>query len=91
MILATLKAVVEDGRPKFGTRIMYWMFGKMGFVLPARTRVEALADVTTASETNEGRRGVPRRLLLPRRFRAERAQWPLPLPLPFPLPLGLAT
>ena len=40
MILETLKAVVEDGRPKFGTRVMYWMFGKMGFVLPARTRVE---------------------------------------------------
>ena len=39
-ILETLKAVVEDGRPKFGTRVMYWMFGKMGFVLPARTRVE---------------------------------------------------
>ena len=30
MILATLKAVVEDGR-RVGTRIMYWMFGKMGF------------------------------------------------------------
>ena len=40
MILETLKAVVEDGRPKLGTRVMYWMFGKMGFVLPARTRVE---------------------------------------------------
>jgi uncharacterized protein YndB with AHSA1/START domain len=40
MILDTLKAVVEEGRPKFGTRVMYWMFGKMGFVLPARTRVE---------------------------------------------------
>ena len=40
MILEMLEAVVEDGRPKFGTRVMYWMFGKMGFVLPARTRAE---------------------------------------------------
>lgn len=40
MILNTLKSVVETGRPSFGTRVMYWMFGKMGFVLPARTRAE---------------------------------------------------
>lgn len=40
MILNTLKAVVETGKPAFGTRVMYWLFGKMGFVLPARTKVE---------------------------------------------------
>lgn len=39
-ILSTLKAVVETGRPSLGTRIMYWMFDRAGFVLPARTRVE---------------------------------------------------
>ncbi len=35
-ILETLKAVVETGRPKFGTRVMYALFAKMEFVLPAR-------------------------------------------------------
>jgi uncharacterized protein YndB with AHSA1/START domain len=37
-ILATLKAVCETGRPALGTRLMYWMFGHMEFMLPARTR-----------------------------------------------------
>jgi hypothetical protein len=40
MILKTLKAVVETGRPPFGTRLMYALFGVLGFVLPKRTRVE---------------------------------------------------
>lgn len=40
MILNTLKAVVETGKPSFGTRLMYWLFGKMGFMLPARTKAE---------------------------------------------------
>lgn len=40
MILKTLKAVVETGRPPFGTRLMYWMFDHMEFVLPKRTRSE---------------------------------------------------
>lgn len=35
-ILETLKAVVEDGRPKFGTRLMYAVFSKMEFALPKR-------------------------------------------------------
>jgi uncharacterized protein YndB with AHSA1/START domain len=39
-ILNTLKAVVEDGRPPFGTRVLYALFGVLGFVLPARTRAE---------------------------------------------------
>ena len=39
-ILNNLKAIVEDGRPPFGTRLMYGAFGAMEFVLPARTKVE---------------------------------------------------
>lgn len=35
-ILETLKAVVEQGRPKFGTRMMYALFSKMEFMLPKR-------------------------------------------------------
>jgi uncharacterized protein YndB with AHSA1/START domain len=38
MIVNTLKAICETGRPAFGTRLMYWMFDHMEFVLPARTR-----------------------------------------------------
>ena len=37
-ILRNLKAIVETGRPPFGTRLMYAMFGAMEFVLPKRTR-----------------------------------------------------
>lgn len=40
MILNSLKAIAETGRPGFGTRLMYWMFERMEFVLPARTRSE---------------------------------------------------
>lgn len=40
MILNTLKVVVETGRPSFGTRIMYALFSKLGFMLPKRTRAE---------------------------------------------------
>ena len=40
MILNSLKAICETGRPSFGTRLMYWMFDRMEFVLPARTRSE---------------------------------------------------
>jgi uncharacterized protein YndB with AHSA1/START domain len=40
MILNTLKSIAESGRPGFGTRLMYWMFDHMEFVLPARTRSE---------------------------------------------------
>jgi uncharacterized protein YndB with AHSA1/START domain len=39
-ILATLKAICETGRPPLGTRLMYWMFDHMEFVLPARTKSE---------------------------------------------------
>jgi len=41
LILNTLKAVVETGRPAFGTRVMYWLMGAMSFVLPKRCRAEA--------------------------------------------------
>lgn len=41
MILNTLKAVVETGKPAFGTRLMYWMMDRMSFVLPKRCRTEA--------------------------------------------------
>jgi uncharacterized protein YndB with AHSA1/START domain len=40
MIVDTLKAMVETGRPALGVRIMYTMFGVLGFVLPKRTRTE---------------------------------------------------
>jgi Activator of Hsp90 ATPase homolog 1-like protein len=39
-ILATLKAICESGKPPVGTRLMYWMFDNMEFVLPARTKSE---------------------------------------------------
>jgi uncharacterized protein YndB with AHSA1/START domain len=39
-ILNNLKAIVEKGRPPLGTRLMYWMFDAMEFVLPKRTRTE---------------------------------------------------
>jgi uncharacterized protein YndB with AHSA1/START domain len=39
-ILDTLKAICETGRPTLGTRLMYWLFARMEFVLPARTRAE---------------------------------------------------
>jgi len=39
-ILRNLKAIVETGRPPFGTRLMYALFGALEFVLPARTRSE---------------------------------------------------
>ena len=35
-ILETLKEVVENGRPKLSTRLMYAMFTRMEFVLPKR-------------------------------------------------------
>lgn len=41
MIVDTLKAICERGRPGLGTRLMYWMFEHMEFVLPARTRSDA--------------------------------------------------
>lgn len=41
MIVNTLKEICERGRPGFGTRVMYWMFEHMEFVLPASTRSDA--------------------------------------------------
>lgn len=40
MILKSLKSIAETGRPPLGTRLMYWLFERMEFVLPARTRAE---------------------------------------------------
>lgn len=40
MIVNSLKAICETGRPAFGTRLMYAMFGLLEFVLPARTKSE---------------------------------------------------
>ena len=40
MILRTLKAVVETGRPTIGIRVMYWLMARMSFVLPKRCRAE---------------------------------------------------
>jgi hypothetical protein len=39
-ILRNLKAIVEQGRPPLSTRLMYWMFGAMEFVLPKKTKSE---------------------------------------------------
>ena len=39
-ILASLKAICETGRPARGTRLMYWTFEHLEFVLPARTKTE---------------------------------------------------
>lgn len=40
MILKSLKAIAETGRPPLATRLMYWLFARMEFVLPSRTRAE---------------------------------------------------
>jgi uncharacterized protein YndB with AHSA1/START domain len=40
MILRNLKSICETGRPPLGTRAMYWMFDRMEFVLPKRTRAQ---------------------------------------------------
>jgi uncharacterized protein YndB with AHSA1/START domain len=40
LILNTLKAICESGRPALGTRLMYLMFKYLEFVLPARTKSE---------------------------------------------------
>jgi hypothetical protein len=39
-ILTNLKSIAETGRPTFSTRLMYWMFDKLEFVLPKTTRTE---------------------------------------------------
>ncbi|HEX4942925.1 MAG TPA: SRPBCC domain-containing protein [Usitatibacteraceae bacterium] len=39
-ILRNLKSIVETGRPPFGTRLMYAMFGALEFVLPGKTKSE---------------------------------------------------
>lgn len=39
-IVNTLKAICETGRPPLRTRLMYWIFDHLEFVLPARTRSE---------------------------------------------------
>jgi hypothetical protein len=40
MIVNTLKAIVETGRPPFFTRVLYRLFGVMEWVWPARCRSE---------------------------------------------------
>jgi uncharacterized protein YndB with AHSA1/START domain len=40
MIVNSLKAICENGRPALGTRAMYAMFALLEFVLPARTKSE---------------------------------------------------
>jgi uncharacterized protein YndB with AHSA1/START domain len=39
-ILKNLKAIVESGRPPFGTRLMYALMGAMEFMLPKKTKSE---------------------------------------------------
>ena len=59
MILQSLKAIAETGRPPLGTRLMYSRFGLLEFVLPKRTRREHWPLYTTiepdAQETDHGR------------------------------------
>jgi uncharacterized protein YndB with AHSA1/START domain len=38
MILKSLKAIAQTGRPPLGTRLMYLALDRLEFVLPARTR-----------------------------------------------------
>ena len=40
MIVDTLKAVVETGKPPLKIRLMYWMFGVMEFVLSKKSGVK---------------------------------------------------
>ncbi len=40
MILKSLKAIAETGRPPFATRLMYKAFDVLEFILPKRTRSE---------------------------------------------------
>ena len=40
MIVNTLKAIVETGRPSLGTRALYAMFGLLGFTTPAACKAE---------------------------------------------------
>ena len=40
MILKSLKAIAETGRPPLGTRLLYTAFDRLEFVLPKRTRSE---------------------------------------------------
>ena len=40
MILKSLKAIAETGRPPLRTRMMYGAFDLMEFVLPKRTKSE---------------------------------------------------
>lgn len=40
MILKSLKAIAETGRPPLVTRLMYALFDRLEFVLPARTKTE---------------------------------------------------
>jgi uncharacterized protein YndB with AHSA1/START domain len=39
-IVATLKQVIESGRPSLGTRILYALFGLLAFTTPAKCRSE---------------------------------------------------
>ena len=39
-MMNNFKAIVENGRPPLSTRIMYWVFGKLEFILPKKTHVE---------------------------------------------------
>lgn len=39
-ILHSLKVICETGRPTLVTRLMYWLFDHLEFVLPQRTRSE---------------------------------------------------
>ena len=41
MIARTLKTVVETGRPGFGTRVLYRLFGLLEFTTPSRCLVES--------------------------------------------------
>lgn len=59
MILGSLKSIVETGRPKFATRLLYGIFGLMEAMLPKRTRSEhwpisGQPDQPQSSDPSEG-------------------------------------
>lgn len=39
-IVKTLKEIIESGRPAFGTRVLYALFGLLAFTTPAKCRSE---------------------------------------------------
>ena len=52
-ILSALKSIAETGKPRMRTRLLYFMFDRMEFVLPKRTRSE-LWPMKPPRQTEQG-------------------------------------